>query len=269
MPQIKTISKWALASAKVFYRYLAVSAEVFCRHTFGIRYMNDIVVSFLIFFIYATVVGCFGQIKSPFLNFYLGCYFALVCFHIVSMLRRQNSSVHSYSSGAPWPFWHRFCAKPMVVDLILEPGFLLVVGLLLVSHDDALAIWFQLSALSLFFKRAVSSWKKWHHLMDVLDTRVEGEQLNEAVRQRTVPRARAATGAIPVSMGQASEPPQSQLPQSHEQIFGNLDPALRQIITPANSTAPNSNSRASQSNSGSHEYGGPLAHLPRIKSPRR
>ena len=271
MKQTKIISKLALASAKIFYRYLAVSAEVFCRHSFGVRYVNDLLIGLGIFYLYAATIGRVVPRTFPFLEIYLDSYFVLVCYHIISMFRRRNQAVHSHSSGQPWPFWRHLNVKPLVLDLLLEPGSLLLAGFLIFRWDGALAVWLQLSAICLFVKRTISEWFRWHHLMDVLDTRIEGEMLNETVRARTAPRSRtAASGATAVTAGQITEPPRSQNPRSLEQIFSSIDPALRRLLTNANGHRPNASPRTAperpQPRSGT---GGPLDHLPRIKSARR
>lgn len=56
MPQTKTISKWALASAKIAYQLLAVSAEVFCRHSFGVRYAGHLVAGLLSCCLYTVLM---------------------------------------------------------------------------------------------------------------------------------------------------------------------------------------------------------------------
>jgi hypothetical protein len=208
MKQTKIISKLALASAKIFYRYLAVGAEVFCRHSFGVRYVNELAIGFVIFFFYAATIGNAIPRRFPFLEIYLDCYLVLVCYHVISIFRRRNQIVHSHSAGLPWPFWRHLNVKPLVLDLLLEPGSLLLIGILIFRWDGALAVWLQLSALSLFVKRAISEWFRWHHLMDVLDTRIEGEMLNETVRARTAPRSRTvASNTTPVTAGQITENP--------------------------------------------------------------
>ena len=268
MKQTKIISKWVLASVKIFYRFLAVSAEVFCRHTFGVRYVNDLLISFGIFLLFVFTVGSLSGNKSPFLKIYLALYSVLICYHIVSMFRRQNQAVHSHSIGSPWPFWRHLNLKPMLLNLLVEPGCVWLIGYSLFSRDEVLSLWIQLSALSLLAKRAISEWNKWHHLMDVLDTRIEGERLNEAVRERSAPRARTTSGTTPVSAGQAPEQPRPPGEHSLDSIFGNLDPALRRIFTPSSAEPVSNPSRPVGGNQSQPGSGGPLAHLPRIKSPR-
>jgi hypothetical protein len=270
MRQIKTISKWALASAKFLYRFLAVSAEVLCRHTFGIRYATDLLISLGVFILYAFVAQSLNRNGSPIIGPYLICYSALVCFHLVSTCKRRVPSVHSYSTGHSWPFWKYLMVNPTLLDFIVEPGCIFLAGILLFSRDPALAFWLQLSALCLFAKRSVVGWTRWYHLLDVLDTRIEGEKLNEAVRERTASRARTASGHTPVSAGQAPEQNQPRNPQSLDGIFNNLDPALRRLLSNDGGRVPNASTRtAPEQNQPQGTTGGPLDHLPRIKSNRR
>jgi len=259
-----------LASAKFLFRYLAVSAEAICRHSFGIRYSNALAIGFAVYFFYATLIQSLREVRSPYLDVYLVSYCLLFVYHILSMCWQRPQSIHSYSTGLPWSFWQPFHIKPMLLDLVVEPGCILLVGILLFPHDQALAIWLQLSAISLCVKRSMVRWNGWQHLLDVLDTRIEGERLNETVRERSAPRARTTAGHAPVSAGQPSAQNQPSAPQSLDGIFNNLDQGLRRLITTDNGQYSNPTTHTSSGqNSPNSATGGPLGHLPRIKSPRR
>ena len=99
----------SLASAKIAYRLLAISAEVFCRHSFGVRYIGHLVAGLLSCCLYTMVMDICASVKgSPLLPFYLSVYFCLVLYHLVSMARRGHAGVHSQSNGVPWIFSLRY-----------------------------------------------------------------------------------------------------------------------------------------------------------------
>lgn len=272
MKQTKIILRLALASAKFFSQFAAVCAEVFCRHSFGIRYTNQLILSFVIFCIYAAIARLLNGGTSLLMCAFLVIYFVLLCYHLISMSGRQSSHVHSYSAGSPWPFLKSFELGSIKQDLFIEPLSILIPGMILYEHDPALGAWLDVAAVSLFVKRAISKWNNWHHILDVLDTRVEGERLNEAVRERSAPRARSTSGHAPVSAGQAAEPEQFVTAQSLDGHFDNLDPGLRGLLEDANDY----NADPVPYESPEPEFYepptptvGPLDHLPRITSSRR
>jgi len=97
-----------------------------------------------------------------------------------------------------------------------------------------LATWLAVSGFCLFVKNAISQWRRYFHLLDVVDSRIEGEQISDAVRRHTAPPPRAAGGSNPVM---AAEQP-AQPPQPLERIFSNLDAALKNLFSTDGQNSP-------------------------------
>src|SRR5207249_4012205 len=136
MDPIKDTLKWVLPSGKLVYRMMAVSAEVLCRHSFGVRYAPQMIGSFLLGFVYAGLMGvAYPQQPPRLFGTYLLIYFVLVCYHLARMFRPRRMPLHSYSTGLSWPLWRRFSVKPSVVQLLFEPGLLMLVGWIISPLD--------------------------------------------------------------------------------------------------------------------------------------
>ena len=195
MPQIKTISKWALNSAKIAYQLLAISAEVFCRHSFGVRYIGHLVAGLFSCCVYTMVIGAGASEKgSPLLPFFLLAYFCLVFYHLLSMLRRGYAGLHSQSNGVPWILGNIDAAQISVGQLfkssILESSLLFVLGLIVSPFDTPLSAWLIGSGISHFVKSAIAAWKFRSRVLDALDARIEGGRISGAVRDNSSPIGR-------------------------------------------------------------------------------
>ena len=265
MRRTKTISKYVLASAKVIFNLLAVSAEIAVRNNFGVRYFGKLLAGYFLFLLYILAVKCGEQNNSLYLDLYFIFFSVRLVGHLIKMCQSQSRIVHSQSSGRSWGFWQSLTVKLWLVQLVFEPGLLILVGWLIQPRDQPLASWLVASGVCLFVKNAISQWKRYFHLLDVVDSRIEGEQISDAVRQHTAPPPRVAGGSNPVM---AAEQP-AQPPQPLEHIFNNLDAALKNLFSTdgQSSPVPPANQRAENSQSQKHDDG-PLGHLPRITSRR-
>jgi hypothetical protein len=261
----KTISKFALASAKVIFNLLAVSAEIAVRSNFGVRYAGTLLAGYFLFVFYMLAVQGVSQKNLPFLDLYLVFLSVRLVGHLIKMCQSQSRIVHSLSSGTSWSLWQSLTVKLWLVQLVFEPGLLILVGWLIQPRDQALASWLVASAGCLFVKNSIFQWKQYFHLLDVVDSRIEGEQMSEAVRRHTAPPPRAAGGVNPVMA--AEQPPLP--PQPLERIFNNLDQTLRNLFSTdaQNPSAAPASQRSENSQTQKHDDG-PLGHLPRITSRR-
>ena len=266
MRQTKTISKYVLASAKVIFNLLAVCAEIAVRSNFGVRYFGKLLAGYFLFFLYVLAVQGVEQNSSACLDLYFIFLSIRFLGHLIKMFQSQSRIVHSQSSGMSWSFWQSLTVRLWLVQLVFEPGLLILVGWLIQPRDQPLASWLVASGGCLFVKNAISQWKRYFHLLDVVDSRIEGEQMSEAVRRHTAPPPRAAGGSNPVMA--AEQPPHP--PQPLERIFSSLDQTLKNLFSTdeQNPSSLPANQRPENSQSQKHDDG-PLGHLPRIKSARR
>jgi hypothetical protein len=107
MEHLKTALKLALTSGKFAYKMMAISAETFCRHSFGRRYALNLLAGY-IFCLALTGLLSFGaaQLHPALLQDYLTIYFILIVFHLVRMWR-YHPNLHSHSNGQSWAIWSR------------------------------------------------------------------------------------------------------------------------------------------------------------------
>ena len=259
MRQTKTISKYVLASAKVIFNLLAVGAEIAVRNDFGVRYFGKLLAGYFLFLLYILAVKCVEQNVSPFLGLYFVFFSVRFVCHLIKMCQSHSRIVHSQSSGMSWSLWQSLTVKPWLIQLVFEPGSIILFGWLIQPRDQPLASWLVASGGCLFVKNAISQWRRYFHLLDVVDSRIEGEQISDAVRRHTAPPPRAAGGSNPVM---AAEQP-TQPPQPLEHIFNNLYAALKNLFPTdgQNSPVPPA-SQPAQDTQPRHDDG-PLDHLPR------
>lgn len=258
----RIISKWSLLSAKWAYQLLATSAEIFCHHSFGERYRPRLLASFAFTAFYAFCVRAVFPTVSPLIAPLCWVNTALLVWHFFSIHRRQFVSIHTYSSGASWSFWGRFGFGTLISRAFVEPGFLICLGVVLSNWDVAVAAWLQCAGVCLAVKEAISAWNRRHRVLDAIDTRIESEQMNEAIRRRTTPKGRRAQSTHTV---QASRAHPLTTPLQTE-MFSNLDRGLQDLFSHSQSISPLPPERPGRNPQNS---GGPLNHLPRIVSPRR
>jgi hypothetical protein len=251
----KTILKWSLASAKLAYDLLATSAEILCRHSFGERYRLRLLASFGSYVLYALSVGAVMPDESPLVGFFLALYSLLLGYHLISIECRGYVRVHSYWTGTPWSMWARFGLGNGIVRILIEPGLMVIGGMTVSSRDPAISAWLQGAGFCLFFKEAIIALDHRRHALDAIDARFESERISEAIRRRTTPRTRNAQPSNRVTPAS----PQPQPSPSSQEMFNNLDPALRNLFGENERGSPPATPRPE----------GPLGHLPRIVSHRR
>jgi hypothetical protein len=266
MKHLKIILKWALPSIKAGYNLLAVSAEVFCRHSFGPRYAQSLLASFFFCFVsMACLRAVFPDESSPIIDIYLLSYFILVLYHLGRMWRPPTTT-HSYSNGQSWGFWERLNVIPAFVKIVFEPAVHVLVGMAIHSVNVLLSDWLLSAGLCLCIKEFLSFWRHWNRVLDSADARIEGERISSGVRRYTSPQS---GGEQRVSPAVAVEQPQ-QPTSSIGQIFSRLDPALQQLMSSPNQNHPDSiNARAADQQVPRRYHAGPLGTLPRITTSRR
>jgi len=235
MKHLKTILKWALPSVKIACKMLAVSAEVFCRHSFGRRYAPTLLAGFFCCFVALSLFrSVVPQVIPGLIDIYLLIFFVLVLYHIARMWRQQPT-IHSYSSGQSWEFWSRHNFNSNLVSILMEPLIFVLVGLLLFPANSLLSLWLMLGGVCLFIKELLSYWQFRNRVLDSRDARLEGERIGTGVRQQTAPQGNREQRVAPVVAAQPALPPAN----SMQQIYSRLDPALQQLVATPNQNPPN------------------------------
>ena len=263
MEQLKTILKFHFRSAKIGFKMLAVSAEVFCRHSFGRRYAPTLLASFLCCYVVLCLLlpPMMRHQYSTLINVYIYIYLFLVLYHIGSMWRRR-ANTQSYSNGQSWEFWQRLNVNPILVKILLEPLMVVLIGLLLFPANNLLSIWLQLGGVCLFIKEFLAYLEFGNRVLDSVDARLEGERIGTGVRQHTTPQAAGGQQINPVLPVEPDPAPVSSI----EQIYARLEPALQRLMGSPSQDSPNTsaaNHRVEPQNSRRH-HAGPLGTLPRM-----
>jgi len=236
MNHLRTISRWALPSAKFTYNILAVSAEAFCRHSFGRRYAPSLLVSFCCCFVALNLGRANGpQLVPALTDIYLLIFFILVLYHIARMWR-QRATIHSHSTGQSWEFWQRFDIQPIIVKTLLEPIIHVLAGLLIYPLNNVLSVWLLFAGLCLFIKEFIANRHYSNRVRDAVDARIEGERIGTGVRQQTAPQGNREQRVAPVVAAGPALPPGDSI----QQIYSRLDPALQRLVAPPNENRPNS-----------------------------
>ena len=266
MNHLKIISKWVLPSVKIAYNLLAVSAEVFCRHSFGQRYAPQLLASFFFCFVTMECLRALAQqAQSLFVDVYLLTFFILILYHLGKMWRPARN-IHSHGNGLSWRFTEGLGIKPTVMRILIEPAIHVFVGFLILQVSALLGSWLMAAGLCLFVKEFMIYWKHRNRILDSVDARIEGERIGTGVRQFTSPQSGSEQGVSPVVAVEQAPQPASSI----SQIFSRLDPALQQLVTTPGRNHPGTpaiNRSAPQSNPRRY-HGGPLGTYPRISSKR-
>ena len=234
MEALRTILKWALPSSKFAYKMLATSAEVFCRHSFGRRYMPTMLLSFVICM---AALKLFSFAETPpypgLVDGYLLIFFALLLYHFVQM-RRTGPGIHSTSSGRSWPFWSRFNFNPNAVKMLIEPLINFLAGVAILPANRLLSVWLQLAGICLFIKGSLAYNQFRNRVQDTLDARIDGEGIGTAARQQAAPQRTGEQAVNTVELAEPAPPPANTV----QQIYSRLDPALQQLMATPNQNTP-------------------------------
>jgi len=228
-----------LISVKIAYKMLAVSAEVFCRHSFGPRYTPSLVAGFLFCFLTMTLVSAFDPLKSsPVISLYLFIYFVLAVYHIFKMWR-PRAAAHSYSSGLSWGFWERLNVSPTFIKILFEPAIQVLVGVVMLPVSRLLSNWLIFAGICLATKEFLTFWRQWNRVLDSSDARIEGERITTGVRRYTTPQTGREQRAGQVTAVEQAQPPANSI----QQIYSRLDPALQQLVATPNQNNPPAQNR--------------------------
>jgi hypothetical protein len=260
MRQTKTILKWALPSIKLAHRVLAPSAEIFLRHSFGQRYTFMLIASFSAFTGYVLLTEIFAPPdETPLMGIYLLIFLCLLVFHIWTMFRTPLGRIQSDSCGQSHEFWERGGITPTYAQLFAEPAVTFLIGMLILHVDDALAVWLMLAGTSLFAKEVARKWRGWNRVLDALDARIDGEQMNTTVREYNTPQSGGAQAASLVTVAR----PHQREDRPLEAILNNLEPDVRRLVSSAERRASVTPNRTQIFHTG------PLGRYPRITATKR
>lgn len=197
----------ALWTSRLLLKLLPPGVEIFLHRHFGERYFPRMAGSFFLFLAYRHCVLLIPYFSSRpaerfFLGFYALCFFVVGVFHFAEFLIRRfrlGDEIHSFSCGKPFSFWQRLGTRPIVVQRRVEPALCFCAFLVVSMFAPALGSWILYSACAALFKIHIDRWTLRTRMLDTIDARIEAQQLNERIRQRTAPRHHAAGRFFDVS----------------------------------------------------------------------
>lgn len=166
---------------------LSASAEAFLRRNLGCRYVPTILLAFGICCVYAALTTH----QTVLMDIFLFAFLIRVAYHGISnLLRRQHDGQehHSYSTGESLSLWKRFRFSQATVRRGLEPALCLMIGGIISPWDMMLAAWIVGAGFSLFIKEQLHSFHLRRRVLDMVDSRIESQQLNSTVTQYLTPR---------------------------------------------------------------------------------
>jgi len=119
----------------VIFNLLAVNAEIAVRSNFGVRYFGKMMAAYFLFPVYILAVKCVAQNVPRFLFLYFVYFSVRLVGHLIKMSQAQSRIVHSQSSGTSWSGWQSLTVRRWTVQLVFEPGLLILVGWLIQPRD--------------------------------------------------------------------------------------------------------------------------------------
>ena len=226
MDHLKITLRLYLISAKIAYKMLAVSAEMVCRTSFGSRYAPTMLASFMCSFVILNLLRTVVPQQVPqAIDIYLFTLFIMVLIHLTQMWR-PRATIQSFSNGQSLALWRRYNLNPTTVRTIIEPLISVGIGILSYEANHLLSVWLQLGGVCLCIKELLATWQHRNRILDSIDARMEGERIGNGVRQQTAPQPGGEQQFSPVVPADSGQQPVSTI----QQIYSQLDPALRRLI---------------------------------------
>jgi len=193
---------WAL------FKCAAISApttvEVFLHHEFGARSGKALLKGFLLLIFVSAISNLAAPLTTVNLSQYLTVAYvgAAIGHWVASQNRTGGEHVHSYSHGKPWSIWRKVPVSTATVQQYLEPAICCIIAHILSGLDPVFAYWLFFSGMALFVKEQVVRAQLRTRRLDLLDNRIEAQQIaprnrpevDPFVEARSVPPHRPVRG---------------------------------------------------------------------------
>ena len=114
----------------------------------------------------------------------------MLVFHIgFNSARRygRHPEPHSHWRGDPWRFWQQFGFSQSIVLRFCEPAICFLISYFTSAIDPFFSIWIGLAAVALLVKQQFEYFGLRRRVVDMVDSRIESQQLTGAVDQYTNP----------------------------------------------------------------------------------
>lgn len=173
---------WLLPLTWALFRCAAITApvtlEVFLHRNFGARTGGNLLRGFFLLLIVTPILrGAFGDAWVPVFPLFIVGYVAFAVGHFIhSRNAAANEHMHSFQNGEPAPCWDGWSLNRQTVRCWVEPAYCILLSLIVMPFDSALAVWIGFATLSLFIR------EQWHYLhlrtqqLDALDGRLESTE---------------------------------------------------------------------------------------------
>jgi hypothetical protein len=115
-------------------------------------------------------------------------FFVMLVFQVgFNSARRyaRYAEPHSYWRGEPWSVWQQFGFSPGIVRRFCEPGICFLISYFASPIDPFFSAWLGAAAISLFVKEQAEYFGMRRRVWDMVDSRIESQELTSAVDQYT------------------------------------------------------------------------------------
>lgn len=208
--------------------------EVFIRKNLGERYFTlpKVLLGFVFLNLYTLFVGGLLGRSSILIGLVLLAYLVLCAMHAWAIRKRKKAKrlCHSRYLGDSLRFWQKLPIYEKIgqygVQRWLEPSALIGLGVVFFFITKFWGVFLLFSGFALFLKHYAIHREFVSHLLNTIDKRIEGEQLEKALTEWTDPADLATDGYVlpPFIITQS---PGERL--DFLTSLGNLSPELQQL----------------------------------------
>ena len=210
--------------------WFALSVAVFIRKDFGERFLGWVNLWFAYtalanFAFFGNLIsGYWGHGHSWLISVVWFAFLAASAWHRFAIWARNRSGVqwHSYYAGRSLlPFR---CSDELMLTWI-EPGFVLVLSMVLSPFSPLVSTWLWLAAVSLWVHAQITIYYQKQGVLDAIDAGLEARFLSDAVSGKPA----GETGGVTIA-----ESVRRRVQESPDVVvlMGGLAPELRDMVTP-------------------------------------
>lgn len=181
-------------------RMMSLPLQIFFHNGFGERALTSGNVFFVLFIMYA-LAGYAGPreliFAMPAVNGFVIAYLVASLMRLFGIYKRirENTPVHSYYNGRPWPFFFRICRNEDVIKRYLEPIAAALLGII-IAQFSPVGAFIGLSAVFLAVHSHLQYMLRRRKYLDTRDAQIEAQLMQERLQERPTP----GTGGVAVAI---------------------------------------------------------------------
>ncbi|KAA0220209.1 MAG: hypothetical protein KJ057_16725 [Phycisphaerae bacterium] len=179
-------------------RMMSLPLQIFFHNGFGERALTSGNVFFVLVIMYA-LAGYAGPremiFAMPAVNGFVIAYLVASLMRLFGIYKRirENTPVHSYYNGRPWPFFFRICRNEDVIKRYLEPITAALLGII-IAQFSPVGAFIGLSAVFLAVHSHLQYMLRRRKYLDTRDAQIEAQLMQERLQERPT----VGTGGVAV-----------------------------------------------------------------------